>query len=58
MVLVGLVLIGGLQSISRVAGRLVPAMATLYILASLIVILMHIDALPHAIGLIFTHACP
>ena len=56
MVLVGLVLIGGLQSISRVAGRLVPAMATLYILASLIVILMHIDALPHAIGLIFTHA--
>ena len=56
MVLVGLVLIGGLQSISRVAGRLVPAMATLYILASLIVIFMHIDALPHAIGLIFTHA--
>lgn len=56
MVLVGLVLVGGLQSISRVAGRLVPAMAVLYILASLIVIIMHIDALPHAIGLIFTHA--
>ena len=56
MVLVGLVLVGGLQSISRVAGRLVPAMAVLYILASLIVIIMHIDALPHAIGLIFIHA--
>ena len=56
MSLVGLVLVGGLKSISTVAGRLVPLMATLYIIASLIVIIMHIEALPNAIGLIFTHA--
>ena len=56
MILVGLVLVGGLQRISTVAGRLVPAMAVLYILASLVVILLNIGALPHAIGLIFTHA--
>lgn len=56
MILVGLVLVGGLNRISTVAGRLVPAMAVLYILASLVVILMNIDALPSAIGLIFTHA--
>ena len=56
MILVGLVLVGGLQRISTVAGRLVPAMAVLYILACLVVILLNIGALPHAIGLIFTHA--
>ena len=56
MILVGLVLVGGLQRISTVAGRLVPAMAVLYILASLVVVLLNIGALPHAIGLIFTHA--
>ena len=56
MILVGLVLVGGLQRISTVAGRLVPAMAVLYILASLVVILLNIGALPHAVGLIFTHA--
>ena len=56
MILVGLVLVGGLQRISTVAGRLVPAMAVLYILASLLVILLNIEALPAAIGLIFTHA--
>lgn len=56
MILVGLVLVGGLQRISTVAGCLVPAMAVLHILASLVVILLNIGALPHAIGLIFTHA--
>ena len=56
MILVGLVLVGGLQRISTVAERLVPAMAVLYILASLVVILLNIGALPHAVGLIFTHA--
>ena len=56
MLLVGLVLVGGLQRISTVAGRLVPVMAVLYILASLVVILLNIGALPHAVGLIFTHA--
>ena len=56
MILVGLVLVGGLQRISTVAGRLVPAMAVLYILASLVVILLNIGALPHAVSLIFTHA--
>ena len=54
--LVGAVLLGGIQRISEVAGRLVPLMAALYILASLVVLVINAGAIPHALGLIFTHA--
>ena len=54
--LVGAVLLGGIQRISQVAGALVPFMAALYILASIVVLAINANAMPAASGLIFTHA--
>ena len=54
--LVGTVLLGGIQRISQVAGALVPFMAALYILASIMVLAINANAIPAAFGLIFTHA--
>ncbi|MGW0466515.1 alanine/glycine:cation symporter family protein [Streptomyces sp. NPDC003027] len=47
--LVGIVLIGGIRSIANVTSRLVPAMAGLYIAACLVVIAVHITAVPAAV---------
>jgi AGCS family alanine or glycine:cation symporter len=49
MVLVGAVVLGGIQRISSVAGFLVPLMASSYLLMGLIVILMNITAVPAAV---------
>jgi AGCS family alanine or glycine:cation symporter len=54
--LVGAVLIGGIQRIAAVAGKLVPFMALTYIAAGLLVLIINVDAIPAALGLIFTHA--
>jgi AGCS family alanine or glycine:cation symporter len=54
--LVGAVLLGGIQRISQVAGALVPFMAALYILASIVVLAINANTIPAAFGLIFTHA--
>ncbi|MDI3389917.1 alanine/glycine:cation symporter family protein [Streptomyces sp. B-S-A8] len=54
--LVGIVLIGGIRSIASVTSRLVPAMAGLYIVACLVVILANISAVPAAIGTIIEGA--
>ena len=55
-VLVGIVVIGGIQRIGEVAGKLVPAMIVLYLGAGLLILVINIGAIPDAIGLIFTHA--
>ncbi|WP_372495466.1 alanine/glycine:cation symporter family protein [Saccharopolyspora soli] len=55
-VLIGAVIIGGIKSIGAVTSRLVPAMAIIYIAASLIVIGVNIDAVPRAIGEIISGA--
>lgn len=47
--LVGLVLLGGIRSIASVTSKLVPAMAIMYILACLVVILSNVSAVPHAV---------
>ncbi|MGW0563633.1 alanine/glycine:cation symporter family protein [Streptomyces sp. NPDC003016] len=47
--LVGIVLLGGIRSIANVTSRLVPAMAGIYILACLTVILVHVTAVPAAV---------
>lgn len=52
MVLVGLVLIGGIQRISQVAGKLVPIMAITYVLACLFILLSHIDEIPATLTLV------
>ncbi len=54
--LVGFVVLGGIQRIGEVAGKLVPAMIVLYVAAALIIILINIAEVPSAIALIFTHA--
>ncbi|MFE9687192.1 alanine/glycine:cation symporter family protein [Streptomyces sp. NPDC006285] len=54
--LVGLVLLGGIRSIGSVTSRLVPAMAGMYIVACLIVILTNVTAVPDAIQAIFQGA--
>lgn len=56
VVLVGAVLLGGIERISEVAGKLVPFMAIAYIGAATIVLLLNASAIPGAFGLIFTHA--
>ncbi|MEM7294639.1 MAG: sodium:alanine symporter family protein [Pseudomonadota bacterium] len=55
-VLVGFVVLGGIRRIGDVAGKLVPTMIVLYIGAGLLVLLINIDKIPAAFGLIFHHA--
>jgi AGCS family alanine or glycine:cation symporter len=55
-VLVGLVILGGIQSIARVTAKLVPAMAVIYVSAALIVLGMEFERIPAMFGLIFNGA--
>jgi AGCS family alanine or glycine:cation symporter len=55
-VLVALVLLGGIKRIGQVAGRLVPFMAVAYVLSATTILVMYMDQIPQAFGLIFTHA--
>ncbi|MEZ5953694.1 MAG: sodium:alanine symporter family protein [Hyphomonas sp.] len=50
------VILGGIKRIASVASRLVPVMAISYMVGGLIVIGLHIDAVPAAFGLIFKSA--
>jgi AGCS family alanine or glycine:cation symporter len=56
VIIVGIALIGGIKSIGKVAGILVPAMAIFYIVGGLAIILIKIEAVPAAFGLIFRSA--
>ncbi len=53
---VGLVIIGGIKRIGRVASAIVPLMCGIYILGSIGVILMNFSQIGSAIALIFTDA--
>jgi alanine or glycine:cation symporter, AGCS family len=55
-VVVGLVIVGGIRRIGRIAGVLVPFMCGTYILAGLYVILANADMLPEVFRLIFSSA--
>lgn len=55
-IMVGLVILGGVKRIARVAATLVPFMAILYIAAALIVLFNHIEAIPGAFVTIFNYA--
>ncbi|MDG4859681.1 alanine/glycine:cation symporter family protein [Streptomyces sp. T-3] len=54
--LVGIVLLGGIRSIASVTSRLVPAMAGIYIVACLVVILVNVTAVPAAFATIIEGA--
>ncbi len=56
MVGTGIVIIGGIKSIGRVTGVLVPVMIVFYMGAALLIILIHLDRLPAALVLIVEEA--
>jgi len=56
VILAGAVLIGGAKRIGVVAGTLVPVMAVIYIIGGLVILIIHIDKVPGAFGLIFSNA--
>ncbi len=55
-ILVGVVIIGGIKRIATVTEKVVPFMAGLYILASLIIIFAHFSIIDDAFALIFREA--
>ncbi len=54
--LVGIVIIGGIKRIAQVTEKIVPFMAGIYVLASLIIIFGHFTLIDDAIGQIFSQA--
>jgi AGCS family alanine or glycine:cation symporter len=55
-VFVGMVILGGVKRIARVASTLVPFMAILYMAAALLVLIGHASEIPAAFATIFSHA--
>ncbi|MGC1510306.1 alanine/glycine:cation symporter family protein [Ketobacter sp.] len=55
-IIAGLVLIGGIKRLGQVAGKLVPAMAFLYVITGLVFLLMNAGDIPAAVGLIVDSA--
>lgn len=56
MIIVGLVILGGIKRIGKVAASLVPFMCVAYVIAAMVVLVVHADAIPQAFSLIFSHA--
>ncbi len=56
MILVGIVIFGGIKSVTRVTEKLVPVMALLYAAGCIVIIVMNWQYVGEAIGLIFTCA--
>lgn len=52
----GLVILGGIRSISKFTSFLVPVMIVVYVSCCLCVLAFNLDKIPHALGLIFYHA--
>ncbi|MCR5103347.1 MAG: alanine:cation symporter family protein [Eubacterium sp.] len=56
MIVVGIVIIGGLQRIASVAEKVIPFMVIAFVIGSIIIILGNITQIPHAVKAIFTMA--
>lgn len=54
--MVALVLLGGIVRIAKVAGKLVPLMTMIYLLATFIILVMHLSEIPAALALIVDSA--
>jgi AGCS family alanine or glycine:cation symporter len=54
--LVGLVLLGGIQRIAQVAGKLVPLMTVIYLVSTLLILLMNLTEIPAALVFIVDSA--
>jgi AGCS family alanine or glycine:cation symporter len=55
-VVVGIVIIGGIKTISRVTSKVVPLMASVYLCGALFVLLSNFEKIPHAFSLIINGA--
>ena len=55
-ILFALSIFGGLKSLTRITGVLVPVMGVVYVLFALFVMLNNVSALPHMFSMIFTDA--
>lgn len=55
-ILVGIVIIGGIKRIAKITEKIVPFMAGIYVLASLIIIFANVSYIDDAFGLIFEGA--
>ena len=55
-IFVGLVIIGGIKRIAKVASRIVPFMAIAYVGAALVILAMNITEVPGALATIINHA--
>lgn len=55
-VLVGVVIIGGIQKIAKVTDKIVPFMVVIYVAAALFILAIHFKQIPHAFGEIFSGA--
>jgi AGCS family alanine or glycine:cation symporter len=55
-VMTAVVIIGGIKRIGRVTEKLVPVMGLFYVAGAMIILVMHWERIPHALGLILTHA--
>ncbi|RKY84805.1 sodium:alanine symporter family protein [candidate division KSB1 bacterium] len=51
-----LVIIGGIKSIGRVTGLLVPVMIVFYVLGALVILIINIKSIPSSLGLVFKGA--
>ena len=56
VVILGMVIVGGVRRIAKVASVVTPIMAVIYLLMALIVICVHWEAVPEAFGAIFRGA--
>ncbi|MGB2532871.1 MAG: alanine/glycine:cation symporter family protein [Porticoccaceae bacterium] len=54
--LVALVLLGGIQRIAQVAGKLVPLMTVIYLVSTLLILLLNLSEIPSALGFIVDSA--
>lgn len=55
-ILTAVVILGGIKSIGKASGIIVPVMAVFYIIASIIVLILNYKAIPGAIVMIFEYA--
>jgi AGCS family alanine or glycine:cation symporter len=55
-VIVSIVIFGGIKRIGKVASRMVPFMVILYLACVLVILGIHVDVIPHYLGLIITDA--
>ena len=55
-ILVAIITFGGLQSISKAASKIVPAMAVIYFIVTVIFLIMNASELPHAVGEVISGA--